>query len=275
MVLLDLLRRRSSVKLIVAHYDHGIRSDSTEDRKLVQAVAQEHQLAFIYKNGHLGPGTSEATAREARYKFLHEVQDASKARAIITAHHQDDVLETAIINLLRGSGRRGLTSLKSTDKVLRPLLGYTKDQLREYAVNHSLKWREDSTNTDTRYTRNYIRQIVLPRFSVGHRAQLLILLEDLRTINQEADGHIANLLHAQPSLDTLDRRWFILLPHNVASEIVHAWLRRQYVRNLSRRTIERLVIAMKTGRPGQRADVDLTHLIDIKQDILALIPRDR
>src|SRR5438132_889977 len=107
MVLLDLLRTKPELKLIVAHYDHGMRPNSTADRQLVQAVSKHHGLTFIYDQGKLG-NASEATARRARYDFLHQVREASQARAIITAHHQDDLLETAILNILRGTGRRGL-----------------------------------------------------------------------------------------------------------------------------------------------------------------------
>ncbi len=260
-------------RFIVAHFDHGIRAESVEDRKLVQDAAKNHQLPFVFKNGNLGPGTSEAAARKARYQFLYEVQNASKAKAIITAHHQDDVLETAILNLLRGTGRRGLTSLKSTDTVLRPLLGYSKEHLREYALNHSIKWHEDASNADTRYKRNHIRHNILPRFSAGQRAQLVILLEDLKAINHETDQHIVNLLHSQPALDVLERRWFILLSHDIAKEVVHAWLRRYKIRNLTKRTVERLIVAMKTGRPGQQTDVDKQWALTINKDSLILTLR--
>src|ERR1700722_11814819 len=76
MALLDMLQRRAMAeggwKLIMAHFGHGIRGDSGEDRKLVQAVAQSHGLPFVYKNVELGSGASEATARQARYDFLRQ-----------------------------------------------------------------------------------------------------------------------------------------------------------------------------------------------------------
>ncbi|HUP26471.1 MAG TPA: hypothetical protein VM124_02370, partial [Candidatus Limnocylindrales bacterium] len=128
---------------------------------------------------------------------------------------------------------------------------------------------------DTRFKRNHVRHTILPRFSAGQRAQLLILLDDLRALNHEADRHIVNLLHSQPALDTLDRQWFILLPHSVATEVVHAWLRRYNARSLSRRTIERLVIAMKTSHPGRRVDVDQAWVLVVQSQLLALVPRDR
>lgn len=275
MVLLHLLHKQPGLKLIVAHFDHGIREDSAVDRKLVQDITKRYGLPFVHESGHLGPDTSEAAARAARYKFLRKVKRASKAKGIITGHHQDDLLETAILNLLRGSGRKGLTSLKSTDTLVRPLLGFPKERLQEYAIDYGLGWRDDPTNNDTRFTRNHIRHNILPKFTHGERAQLLILLEGLHAINNELDVHIINLLHAQPGLAEMDRRWFIHLPHDVAREVVHAWLRRHRVRNLSRATVERLIVVMKTAKPGRKVDVDHQLVLVIHKDSLALIPRDR
>lgn len=275
MVLLDLLKDRPGVKLIVAHYDHGIRPDSHKDRELVRSVAKKHGLTFVQEKGELGSQASEAKARSKRYAFLNKVKSASNSKAIITAHHQDDVLETAIMNMLRGSGRKGLTSLKSTDGLLRPLLSFSKDQLREYANEQALLWREDETNTDIKHMRNYIRHRVLPRFSDGQRAQLVILLENLRETNKELDQHILGLLHIQPAIDEIDRQWFIALPHGIAREILHAWLTRHKVRDINKKMIERLVVAMKTAKTGQYVDVDHNYKIHIKKQVLALKPRDR
>src|SRR6266542_1461422 len=130
MVLLDLLRQKPKLELVVSHFDHGIRPDSEEDRRLVQRIARAYGLPFVYARGNLGPKAGEALAREARYAFLRRVQQEQGAKAIITAHHQDDMLETAIMNLLRGTGRRGLSSLKSREGLLRPLLNWTKKDIR-------------------------------------------------------------------------------------------------------------------------------------------------
>src|SRR4051794_19867846 len=104
MALLHYLQTRPGIKLTVAHFDHGIRDDSPEDRKLAQEVAKSYKLPFVYHEGRLGGEASEATARAARYDFLNKVRRSSQAQAIITAHHQDDLLETAILNMLRGTG---------------------------------------------------------------------------------------------------------------------------------------------------------------------------
>jgi len=273
MVLLDLLRQRPGLKLIVAHFDHGMRPDSHKDRQLVQEAAKRHKLMFVHHEGSLGPDASEATAREARYKFLEHVRRASGAKAIITAHHQDDLLETALMNLLRGSGRRGLTSLKSTDGIVRPLLEYDKERIYEYAHNHAVSWREDPTNTDTRYTRNYLRAKILPKLSPSQRAQLTILLDELLTINHELDHHLINLLHMQPSPHSIKRQWFVGLPHDVARELTHAWLRHRGIKDITRNLVERLVVAMKTAKPGKLVDVDVAWQLKVYKTKVELVPR--
>jgi tRNA(Ile)-lysidine synthetase-like protein len=264
------------VKFIVAHYDHGIRPDSVEDRRLVQDVARRHGLPFVYDQGSLGPSASEDAARRARYEFLHRVRRASGARAIITAHHQDDLLETAVHNMLRGTGRRGLVSLRSREHIRRPLLDKTKADLRAYAQDQGLVWREDSTNTDMRYRRNYIRYQILPRLAAANKKEEL--LQHIRTLQ---DGHdeletlLGNYLHQQPATHALDRHWFIMLPHNVAREVMAAWLRARGITDLTSNMLERLIVAAKTFAPAKQADIDGAHVLYIDRYVLALGSRDR
>lgn len=197
MVLLDVLRRKPHLKLIVAHFDHGIRDDSAEDRKLVQRIARSHGLPFVYGHGSLGAGASEDAARQARYAFLRKVRDASGARAIVTAHHEDDLLETAVLNLLRGTGRRGLTSIQTSPHLHRPLLVMTKPQLIDYARQHNLMWREDSTNQDLQYRRNVVRHELLTKLEPARRKVFLTHIRRLHEINRELDDHLVNYLHMQ------------------------------------------------------------------------------
>ena len=273
--LLHALQQVPGVQLTVAHFDHGIREDSAEDRRLVQAQARAYGLPFVYHTGNLGAGTSEAKAREARYKFLHDVRQASGAEAIITAHHQDDVLETIILNLLRGTGRRGLSSLKSTDVVKRPLLHVPKKELLRYAEREGLQWREDSTNADEAYLRNYVRLHILPRFADTDREALLAISRHTAELNEHIMQQAVNYLHVQPGTKVLDRHSFIMLPHTVAREIMAEWLLQNAGSELSKKMLERLVTAAKTGRSGSKVDVDAGHWLRISPTQLALERRER
>lgn len=263
-------QKNSPFKFVVAHLDHGIREDSNLDRKLVQKRATMYGLPFVHQKARLGPNVSEAVARRARYDFLHKVREASGARAIITAHHQDDMLETAIHNLLRGTGRRGLSSIKSTDTIIRPLLHVTKAELQLHAQLQKLEWREDSTNQDIKYRRNYIRHTILPRFNPEQREQLHAIIKRMHQLNNEIEAHLVNHLHDRLDKDRLDRKWFIQLPHAVAKEVMHAWLRRHSIKNIDKKLLERLVVAAKTFPYGARTDVDGRHVLWMQKDVLLL-----
>ncbi len=273
--LLHLLAQRPDLRLTVAHFDHGIRPDSIEDRQFVQMLAKEYGLPFVYQRAELGGNASEAAARQARYGFLRQVRTASGAEAIITAHHQDDLLETLILNLLRGTGRRGLSSLKNTEAIKRPLLQVSKKELLRYAEKEGLRWREDSTNNDERYLRNYIRRRILPRFVSNDREALLATSRRAAELNEAIDRELAVYLHLQPASGVLDRYNFTMLPHAVAREVIAGWLLRYAQAELSRKMLERLVIAAKTGRAGTRVDINRQYWLKISPATLALEHRER
>lgn len=274
MVLLDLLHKQPQLRLVVAHFDHGIRQESAEDRALAQQTAQQLGLPFVYDEGRLGADASEAAARKARYEFLHAVRVGSNADAIVTAHHQDDMLETAIINMVRGTGRRGLSSLDSRDRVLRPLLKYSKKQIREYATDQGLTWHEDKTNQDEKYLRNYVRKNILNKLSISEQQDLLRHIETAKTLNEEIDSLLATQLHIQSKQNQIDRRWFVQLPHNVAAEVMAAWLRQNDL-PFNRRRIHDLVVAAKTYTPGKRADITKNVQMRVSARMLALEGLDR
>jgi tRNA(Ile)-lysidine synthase len=275
MALLDMMSKLKDVRLVVAHFDHGIRKDSAEDRRLVQRRAKELNLPFTFAEGELGPKASEAVARRARYEFLREVRRAAAAQAIVTAHHQDDVLETALINLLRGTGRRGLSALDSTGDLVRPLLNAPKEELREYAKQHNLTWREDSSNQDTRFLRNYVRLAIMPRFSTAQRQRLLDMISKARDNNRLLDNELANYLHVQPHRGELNRADFIQLPHTVAREVLAGWLRANGLRHYDSKTLERLVASAKTGHSGTYRDVLTGWTLKIGKHALALQASER
>lgn len=270
MVLLDVLAQTPEVKLTVAHFDHGIRQDSAEDRKLVQARAKQLKLPFVYEEGKLGPGASEAAARQARYGFLHKTRRASGARAVITAHHQDDLIETMVLNLLRGTGRRGLSSLKSTDIVKRPMLDITKRQIRAYALAHKTQWREDSTNADPSYRRNYVRQNLMSKLSIAQRQRLAEIARSAELSNHHLDILLVNYLHSQPKAGQLDRASFVRLHEKIAREVMASWLRASGIRGYDKKTIDRLVAAGKEGRIGSKVDIMSGNWLKVNKNNLAL-----
>ncbi len=275
MVLLHLLTGRPGLELTVAHFDHGIREEAAEDRRFVEQIAAGLSLAFIYAEGILGAEASEARARQARYAFLESARVSTGARAIVTAHHQDDVLETVIINLIRGTGRKGLASLSSTQTIRRPLLHLRRADLEDHARQHGVTWREDSTNRDTRYLRNHIRRHVVPRLGAAGQERLLNIVAEMTEMNCELDSLLLDWItkHTEPT--GLNRREFILLPHAVAREAMAAWLRQHDVRDFDVKTIERLVQTAKISVAGKRANAGRGLWLKIGKDTLALEHSER
>ncbi len=270
-VLLNMLRQLPEVKLTVAHFDHGIRGDSHLDRQLVQDLARQHGLPFVYTEGHLGAGASEAVARDARYKFLRQVQQATGAQAIITAHHQDDLIETAILNMLRGTGRKGVTSLKDHYHLRRPMLHLPKAQIRQYASEQGLSWREDSTNSDMTILRNYVRGTIVPRLGQKGRAELLSHIGHMSVVNRAMDHDLMLYLHQQPSRQSLDKHSFTQLSHDLSLEVMAEWLRSHGVRTFTAKQLEQLVTRCKTLEPGKQIDVDAGHRLLIGNETIVLV----
>jgi tRNA(Ile)-lysidine synthase len=274
-VLLDLLSKLPGVKVHVAHFDHGIRSDSANDAKFVKGLTKTYGVPISSESGKLGPNASEAAAREKRYEFLQRIKRKINADAIVTAHHQDDVIETAIINMIRGTGRRGLSSLKNTSDVLRPLLDVQKKEIIAYAVEHRLAWHEDSTNEDETYLRNYVRRRLLAKFSSKDRQQLLTRIQSASLLNEEIDNRLHEYIKSHTINASLDREWFTSMPHTLSREVLLAWLRTNGIRQLNRRRTDQLVVLAKTLPHGKLIDVDARFQLKITTNELALITRER
>lgn len=237
--------------LIVAHFDHGMRSDSAEDKALVRNMAEQAGCSFESGQGILGKNASEATAREVRYKFLRSIQEKYRAKAIITAHHQDDLLETVVLNMLRGSGRRGYTSLRSSEFLVRPLLQTAKTDITTYAKKNKLVWREDSTNSDETYRRNYIRKRIMPKLTQPARKTLLSMLDKQEVINDEMDS----ILDLYVATDTLPRNFLLNFSYKERCEILASWLRKHQLFSFDRLLIERLAVSTVVTRPGRCIDI--------------------
>lgn len=250
-VLLDKLVKRGGVRLIVAHFDHGIREDSADDARFVGELAAQYELAFETRREELGAGASEALARERRYSFLREVAARYDQAAIVTAHHADDVIETIAINLRRGTGWRGLAVLDSD--LVRPLLHVSKRALIDYARRHELTWHEDSTNQDPTYLRNELRGRIAKQLSDDDALQLRALwqtqLELKRLIDQEAERLLAD------SANNYSRHFFTSIDKVSALELLRAICQREIGCSPTIPQRERALHAIKTLQPGKVHEV--------------------
>lgn len=267
-VMLDKLATSWRGRLVVAHVNHGIRVDSDEDEVFVASLAKKYGLEFTSTRLNLGPGTSEDAARRARFAWLDEVRVRHAASAIATAHHSDDVLETIVINLTRGTGWRGLCSLRETEHRHRPLLALSKAEIVAYAIERSLEWREDSTNESLQYLRNRIRNIVIPRLDAGARGRLLDLYRSQLTLRDEVDAELATLQGSYVADGMIDRHVLTMVDEAVAIELLRAWL----CEPLEMTRFRDLLFFAKTARPGAKWSLDGTRFVLAKYRGLIVSP---
>jgi tRNA(Ile)-lysidine synthetase-like protein len=243
-VLLDLATKWSNSELIVAHFDHGIRKDSASDAEFVKNLAKKYNVPFEMGWEALGNAASEDQARVARYNFLQRIARKYNAQ-IVTAHHKDDILETIIINLLRGTGWRGLCSLRSGD-IYRPMLEMEKADIHMYATQHKLTWREDSTNANDTYLRNYIRHNLMPHFDAPHREKLFALYKEQCAISVNISTETANILQNNHNEGGYSRYLFIMADSNTAKELLYAVIYKETGKTAMRPQLERALLAVKT-----------------------------
>lgn len=266
MVLLDLFNRRDNIDFAVAHFDHGIRLSSHKDADFVRQKAKSINRKFYCEEGNLGRNASEERARIARYHFLESVRQEINAIAIVTAHHQDDLIETAIINTIRGTGRKGLSSLQSHEQVIRPLLEFPKREVVNYAVTHNLEWVEDETNRDNKYLRNYIRQNITQNISADNRKKLLDLIGESAKNNDELDILLSEIIPQ----NNIDRRWLISLPHRETKEVLAELLRWHKV-PFDKSKLEALSVALKTKSNGSSLDITKGWTFVISGEFIYLV----
>lgn len=243
-VLLHMLTQQTDHELIVAHFDHGIRSDSAADARFVHALAQSYSLPFVSKREELGANVSEERARQRRYRFLRDQAKQHNAM-IVTAHHADDVVETIAINIQRGTGWRGLAVLDAKGLV-RPLINRTKSDIRQYALQHRLEWVEDSTNAENTYLRNRMRRTISKSLSDDNKR----LLRDLRQqqlVLKSIDNELAQLL---PIANEYSRYLFIVIDETTARELLRWVVIQVKPVGLTRPQLDRALLAIKTARVG-------------------------
>jgi tRNA(Ile)-lysidine synthetase-like protein len=261
--LLDLLAKKPGIEIVVCHFDHGIRPDSKQDETLVRRSAAWYKLAYETQRADLGPSASEQTARDARYKFLESMKLKHSAKAVITAHHQDDKIETALLNILRGTGRKGLSAIIDNKAVVRPLLNTPKQDLIKYALDNNLVWREDSSNQSRDYLRNYLRLEVLSKATPEQRSSLISNIDKVAKINKSIDRHIATLSQLLHSNHQLSRDSFTKLPMDLGSELIVYWLRNAQSGEFDKKTVARLNMALRTAGNGTRHSVNRYQQLQI------------
>ncbi|TVZ14008.1 tRNA lysidine(34) synthetase TilS [Maribacter sp. MAR_2009_72] len=169
-VVLCVLCKELGLQFSMAHCNFGLRGHASDgDEDFVRSLAKSlNSQIFVTRFDTLGyvnqhKVSMQMACRELRYAWFRKILGEQNISLLLTAHHANDNLETFLINLSRGSGIEGLTGIPAkTTYLRRPLLPFTREQLASYAQDNAIRWREDSSNADTKYLRNKIRIDLVP-----------------------------------------------------------------------------------------------------------------
>lgn len=159
-----LLHQRSDLQLIAAHVNHGLRADSDEDAAFTEGMMQRWEVPCqIFKPRPPTEGNTEEWGREKRYEFFEKLLKKHKADFILTAHHQDDDFESMMLHFLRGTRVKGLSGMhQSRGDLFRPMLFTSRMEVNAYVDDQQIPFRNDPTNEDDRFARNFLRHKIIP-----------------------------------------------------------------------------------------------------------------
>lgn len=195
------LQKQIKFTFVVCHINHKIREEADEDEQYVENMCKIHNIPFFVKREQIIDiakkqkiGTEEM-GRKVRYEFFNEILKQQNANKIATAHTKNDLSETVLMNLLRGTGLSGLKGIepKRENKYIRPLIECEKQEIDEYCKEKRLEPKIDKTNFENIYTRNKIRNKLIPYLKEEFNPNIIESLARMSEIISNEDKYIENL----------------------------------------------------------------------------------
>ncbi len=192
MTMLDLFnyfKYELKLNLVVCHFNHSLRDDADRDEKFVKIQCEKYGLKFYSKKEDVllysneNKLSTEEGARFLRYKFFDEVKRIENLEYIATAHNKNDLAETVIMRILRGTGINGLIGIQSErGDLIRPILNFSRDEIEKYIEENNIPFVEDKTNFEELYLRNKIRLNLFPILKNEYNPRILDAISRLSNI---------------------------------------------------------------------------------------------
>ena len=231
MVLLDGFDKLN-LNIEVAHFNFQLRGkESDADEKLVKEICSKNNIPFNKNSANTSAYAAEKglsiqeAARELRYNWFFDLLKEKNAHYIVTGHHADDSIETFFINLLRGSGIKGLCGIKNTQQIIRPLLPVARLDIEHYAKNNNVSYRNDSSNESLKYKRNFIRKKIIPEFNKELEASSSSILKSIAHLSQANEYLEKKLLEdAEKITSTIRDTVFIETKHCIENIVLYSAL---------------------------------------------------
>ena len=200
--ILNQLKDEMNFEIYVVHVNHNIRGkDADEDEEYVKKYCEKYNIKFFAKKIDVPTiaktekiGTEEA-GRKVRYEYFEEILKETKSNKIAIAHNKNDKVETIIMHLLRGSGISGLKGIEPIrgNKFIKPLIECDRQEIEKYCRENNLQPRIDKTNFENEYTRNKIRNIVIPYIKKEFNPNIIETITRLAEVVSSEDDFIENI----------------------------------------------------------------------------------
>ena len=275
MALLSLLIKLSQTKkitIICAHVNHNLRKESQEEAIMVEKYANENNLIFEKMEINHYEGNTENYARTQRYNFFEKLIKKYNATYLLTAHHGDDLTETILMRMVRGSSLKGYSGFqeitdKETYKIYRPLITKTKDELLNYVKTNNIPYAVDKTNFSEEYTRNRYRLNILPILKKENKSVHLKFLKFSETlklyddhINKEANEKLNKVYQN----NNLNLKLFENEDELIKRKILYQILNNLYYKNISLITdnhVELILNIIESSRPNLKINLPSKVLV--------------
>lgn len=219
-VVLAFVLSKLNYNISLAHCNFKLRGiESDEDEEFVRFFSDKLQLKLFVTNFNTASFASDnklsiqVAARELRYIWFHQTLEENNLDFIATAHHLDDNLETFLINFSRGTGLEGLTGIPiQNNKIVRPFLPFSRKEIEEFALEHKLEWREDSSNSSDKYLRNNFRHHLIPILKENNSNFLKSFQETIKHLQQAKSmvDDASVLIYKQVVTEDENRKFFRL-----------------------------------------------------------------
>ena len=260
------LQKKYPLELIVAHVNYGLRGkDSEADEKFVRALAVKNNLVIEVlrvNNSKVEPLSllkelprfnlkhpSENSLREIRYNFFEKIRQEKKFDLIAVAHNSDDQVETYLMRILRGAGLQGLSAMKfSQGKIIRPLLGISREEILEFLRNGNLTYRTDKTNSQNLFLRNKIRNKLIPSLEKDFNPKIKeTIFDSLISISEDSEYLEKTALKNSKSLEIkkLEKLHPAILRRVLRNNLKNT---RGDLKNISTNNIEEIIKIIKSTK---------------------------
>ncbi len=257
--ILNKLKEELQIEIVVAHVNHQIRQEADSEEEFVKEFAQKINIEFYSKRIEVVKYANdnkiglEEAGRKIRYEFFEEVCTKVGANKIAVAHNKNDKVETMIMHMLRGSGISGLQGIqpKTNNKIIRPIIEIERNDIEKYCEQQNLNPRIDQSNFDNTYTRNKIRNKVIPYIKEEFNPNIIETMTRLSEVITEENEFLNNLVQ---------KEYKNILLQNNKEEIVLDLKKFNQLNNILKK---RIILYNVSNLRGGSQGIEKIHIEDI------------